>query len=216
LLKRSFIVNGLGIALLIIALAIIYIASFLRQEPAGFQGNQLTPSRLSPSFELTNQNGSKVRWSDYRGEYIVLTFLYTNCHELCPVIAHKLQQTHSVIKEQTAKVRFVAISLDPDRDTPDSINEFMETWGLDSWDYLVGAEELLLPLWQHYWVGTLIQQSTGNAPTKDRAYGEYTINHASPVHLIDQRGYAHVAYGSFFESSELTNDILYLIKIQES
>ena len=213
--KRTFIVNGLGIALLIIALAIIYISSFLRQEPGGFQGNQLDPPRSSLDFELTNQNGIKTRWSDYRGKYLVLTFLYTNCRELCPVIANKIQQTQTAISEKTDQVRFVAISLDPERDTPDSIREFMMRWNLNSWDYLVGSEDLHEPLWQHYWVGTLFQESIENTDTSNRAYGEYAINHASPVHLIDQNGYAHVAYSSLFESHELTNDILYLVKINE-
>ena len=214
--KRNFIVNGLGIALLIIALAIIYISSFIRQEPAGYQGNQLEPPRVSPDFELTNQNGATIQWSDYRGKYIVLTFLYTNCRELCPVIANKLQKTNASIKDKSDQVRFVAISLDPERDTPASIKTFMATWGLDSWDYLVGTEEILAPLWQHYWVGNLAAEPTNNSTTQNRAYGEYAINHASPVHLIDQRGFAHVAYSSLFESGELTNDILYLIKTQRS
>lgn len=213
--QRTLIVNGLGITLLIIALAIIYISSFLRQEPGGFQGNQLAPPRASPDFELTNQNGIKTQWSDYRGKHIVLTFLYTNCRELCPVIANKIQQSQASIKEKTDQVHFVAISLDPERDTPDSIKDFMLKWNLDSWDYLVGSKDQLEPLWQHYWVGALLQQPTNDTGAADKAYGKYAINHASPVHLIDQNGYAHVAYSSLFQSDELTNDILYLLKIQE-
>ncbi len=48
---------------------------------------------------------------------------------------------------------FVAISVDPERDTVERVHEYTESWGmLDKWSFLVGAEETLRPIWKGYYL----------------------------------------------------------------
>jgi len=58
----------------------------------GFAGGELSPPQPTPDFTLTDQSGRKVSMSDQRGKLVLVTFLYTNCPDVCPLITQNLNQ----------------------------------------------------------------------------------------------------------------------------
>lgn len=96
--------------------------------------------------EVIDQNGRKLRfYSDVLRERVVLiSFIFTNCEYSCPMLAQKLKQARALmvpaIKDE---VWFVTLSVDPERDTPESMKQFAERQGVDEshWIFLTGDKQ---------------------------------------------------------------------------
>ena len=72
-------------------------------------GMVLESSDAALSFELQDQFGELVALADYGGKVVALTFLYTYCPDICPVVAGHLQRTHQMLGDDSGEVAFVAV-----------------------------------------------------------------------------------------------------------
>ena len=93
---------------------------------------------------LLAQDGRSLRfYADVLKERVVLiNFVFTECGESCPLITHKLLQARGLLGAQARDVRYVSISIDPERDTPQTMTQFARKHGaLDpEWLWLTGAK----------------------------------------------------------------------------
>jgi len=170
-------------------------------QPPAFRGTALDPPRAVEDFTLHDQFDKPVRLSAFRGRVAVLTFLYTSCPDVCPIIAGKLRSTVESLGEAGRGIAIVVVTVDPERDTVERMRAYSEQHRmLDRWHFVTGGMQALRPVWEYYWVGTV---------RKDRK-GE--VMHQSPVHLIDRQGKIRVVYGSGFEAADLAHDIRLLLK----
>lgn len=113
------------------------------------QPQPLKPKRDPAAYftdrELLTQDGRKVRfYSDVlKGRMVVLSTMYTNCEEACPLITEQLKKISEHLGDQLGKgIFFVAISSDPARDTPSALNAYAarhKTVG-PGWIYLTGKK----------------------------------------------------------------------------
>lgn len=170
------------------------------QEPT-FRGTVLDPPRAARDFTLTDQFGKHVRPSDFRGRVVVLTFLYTSCPDVCPIIADKLRKTVEPLGDPMPDVAVLVVTVDPERDTTDRVYAYSQQHKmLDRWHFLIGEARELRPIWEYYWVGQV------------RKVEEGEVIHSSPVHLADRHGKIRVVFGSRFEPSDLAHDIRALLR----
>ncbi len=173
------------------------------RRPA-FQGTPLDPPRDSLDFMLTDQFGQRLRLTELRGRVVVLTFLYTACPDLCPLVTQKIREVGRLLDDKRRDLAFLAVTVDPQRDTVPAIAEYSRRWGmLHRWRFLTGSERELEPIWRYYWVGEIRREAIGGAA----APATYDVQHLAPVHLIDRDGRVRVAYGSNFRPAELAHDI---------
>lgn len=155
--------------------------------PVRAQGNdwkRLDADEPAPAFALTDQNGQSVSLADLRGRAIILTFLFTHCTDVCPVLPVMLnrvdQQLSAAEKKRT---RFVGISIDPQRDTPSRLSAFMKESGLDDsrWTLLTGTMAAV----------TKVAAEYGVVVRPDPQFG---FVHNTVVILIDYRGREKVEF----------------------
>jgi protein SCO1/2 len=173
-----------------------------------FQGTSLDPPRAVLDFALADQHGERVRLNDLRGAVVVLTFLYTSCTDVCPLVAGKLREADRLLGALGRDVSFLAVTVDPERDTPARMTEYSTRWQVpERWHFLTGAVRELEPIWRYYWVGAIRRAARGDAAT----IADYEVEHAAPVHLIDRAGRIRVAYGSGFRPAELSHDLEILL-----
>lgn len=80
---------------------------------------------------LLAHDGRTLRfYSDVLKDRIVLVnFVFTECGEACPLITQKLIQTRAILGAQAREVRFASISIDPERDTPQTLTAFAKKQG---------------------------------------------------------------------------------------
>lgn len=154
----------------------------------------------APDFTLTDGvSGRPVTLSAQRGQVVALTFLYTNCPDVCPLTATRFKAAQAELQSDASRVTFIAVSVDPDRDTPAAVQVFSAAHGLGSnWFYLVGARAQLAPVWVAYGIGVQV--------------GSTTVTHNDAVYLIDRSGRERVLLHSEDLAADLTNDLRALLK----
>ena len=120
-----------------------------------------------PKFALMNQSGHVIRAEDLRGRAAIISFLFTNCHDTCPVVTARLAQAQAEVLAAglSSSVRFVSITVDPTTDTPDVLRKYAERFGADTtnWDFLTGRPEEVGPVVRAMKVFTTHERGIGHA-----------------------------------------------------
>ena len=84
---------------------------------------RLPDSSEAPDFALRDQDGTTVSMSSQRGRFTLVTFLYTNCPDVCPLIAEHLNTALRQLGTTRADTRVLAVSVDPKGDTPSAVRQ---------------------------------------------------------------------------------------------
>jgi protein SCO1 len=145
------------LALVIIAGGVVYFSSAFLKEPQGYQGTEL--GAIAPDFQLTDQDGSVINLSDFRGKVVVLTFMDSKCQDTCPVTAAHFRAAYRELKPEEAKqVVFLGINVNVEANTVSDMLEATREWHLDEisgWHFLTGNHEGLEPVWEDYGVAAV-------------------------------------------------------------
>jgi protein SCO1/2 len=151
----------------------------------------LPQSRTVPDLSLTDQDGQPVSLSQLQGKWTVLFFGYTFCPDICPTTLAQLRQIKSGLpREAVDKLRIVLVSVDPDRDTPQQLKQYLAYFD----EQFVG---LRAPV--------NILQKLANAVSipyipADTSKPNYTVNHSGNLALLGpdgtQRGFIRAPLNS--------------------
>lgn len=115
-----------------------------------FQPIQVLPRmQLAPAFSLIDQNNAPLTSEDLRGRITLYTITYSNCPLPCYNINETLREIQSRLDEahlDGIEVNFVTISIDPDRDTPEVLNAYVQSIGADTsnWRFATTSNKALL------------------------------------------------------------------------
>ena len=106
------------------------------------------PGDEVPDFQLTDQNGKRIGFHQYRGRVVVLTFIYTRCPlpDYCPLMTDNFAQIGKGLKagsESKPQIQLLSITLDPEYDTPKVLREYaaQHSEGSRQWDYATGTKD---------------------------------------------------------------------------
>lgn len=167
-------------------------------NPSGLQGTDLG-STPAPDFRLTDQFGKPISLSQFHGEPVVLTFLYTHCPDVCPLTAEKLHSAQLQLGKDASHVMMLAVSVDPKRDDKAAALNFSQEHKLTTnWHYLIGSENELSSVWNAYSVYAQPETST-------------TSMHTSAVYVIDKEGRERIFLGGDFAPAQLASDLKVLL-----
>src|SRR4029450_4869107 len=149
-----------------------------------FAGGELDPPQPTPDFTLTDQSGQKVSMTDQRGKLVLLTFLYTNCPDVCPLITQNLNQALQMLGAKRDDVRVLAVSVDPEGDTPKAVDAYEKAHQLPpQFHYLIGTRDELTEVWKKYDVAAV-------------ASDPELVDHSAYTMLVDANGEGRVIYDS--------------------
>ncbi len=213
---------GIIAAVLVMVLAACSLTS--NEPPDELRGTVLTAKDDATPFTLLNQLGMPTSLSDYRGKVVLLTFLYTNCPDVCPITTNQLRDIYEALGETVNEAAIVAISVDPERDTVQVAFEYSERWKMtDRWSYLVGADAALAPIWKAYYLDPAALRpsadikAAADAQENQQAAGidalvqeSFLVIHSAPIYLIDREGRLRVVFTQPFETADLIHDVQYL------
>ncbi len=160
------------------------------------------------SYKLINQNGEQVTFpEDILGSITVMGFIYTHCPDICPMTTHNMYLTEKDLKEQgITNVKFVALSFDPERDTPEVLTKFAKMRELDfnSWTLLTGNNVIINDLMRRFDVKAIKTDES----LDEEGLPEYSMMHTDRISLIDSKGSLRKNYkGSTLNIEELVDDI---------
>jgi protein SCO1/2 len=160
-------------------------------EPAGF-ARAVAEAQPAPDFALTDQDGRPVSLASLRGHVLLLDFIYTHCPGPCPILTGRHVAVQRALPPELAEqVRFVSISLDPARDTPEAMRAYASARGADlaRWSFLTGEQDVVVDVLERYGVGA--------KPGKN---GE--IDHLVITYLIDAEGRIARRFGGLEHRTE--------------
>ena len=145
----------------------ISVAAFIAcSSPEMFRGTELTARAPATSFTLTNQFSRSVSLDDYRGKVVLLTFLYTNCPDICPLTASNIREAYELLESDAEEFAMVAISVDPERDTVEEALAFSQHWQMaDRWDFLTGQRAELERIWRAYYIDPSVDSGSDSHET---------------------------------------------------
>lgn len=160
------------------------------------------------NYSLINQDSTEVIFPEnIVGHITVMGFIYTNCPDICPMTTHNMYLTEKKLKEDgIGNVKFVAISFDPDRDSPEVLTKFAEVRDLDfnSWTLLTGSKNTINDLMKRFDVKAIKTDENIDEDGKP----EYSMMHTDRISLIDANGILRKNYkGSTLNIEELITDI---------
>lgn len=90
--------------------------------------SEIDPPRPITEFTFTADDGLPLSLSNLRGRYVLLAFGYTHCPDVCPSNLLEFRQVKRALGEQAEDVAFVFISVDPDRDSPEFLNRYLQRY----------------------------------------------------------------------------------------
>jgi protein SCO1 len=161
-------------------------------------GSEASPPKPAPPLALRNYKGESVDISRWRGDAVLVTFLYTHCPDVCPLIATNLGFALRLMPPKVAaKVRLVAVSVDPRGDTPKAVAAFLARHGVaGEMEYLIGSAHELGRVWEAWNVGS----------ERDAGKPEF-VNHTGIVYGVGASGKITTLYASNFQPSEIAHDV---------
>lgn len=99
--------------------------------------------------EWTNQSGKEVELEEFKGKPVVFTMFFASCNYACPILVYDMKKIESKLSPEELKdYQFVLVSIDPERDTPQALNEYAKKFNLDTnrWSLLTGDKDDVLEL----------------------------------------------------------------------
>jgi protein SCO1/2 len=164
----------------------------------GYRGQVLTPVRPAPATVLRDSLGRTVDLARYRGRALLVTFLYTHCPDVCPLIAAKLGAVRARLGTAAARrVALVAISVDPGGDTPQTAAAFLRAHALTGqMEYLLGSPAQLGRVWAAWNVGS--QRDAGRPDL---------VAHSALVYGITAHGALATVYDPQFDPATVVHDV---------
>ena len=140
-------------------------------------------------FSLTGTGGKTVTDQDFRGRYMLVFFGFTHCPEICPAELQVIAQALDKLGDKAKQVVPVFITLDPERDTPQVIAEYVKSFG-PNFVGLTGTPDEIAAAAKAYRVAYTKIEDKSSATN-------YTIDHSALAYLMYQQGryVAHFAYG---------------------
>ena len=191
-------------ALLVIALGLLAWPALAQAHEAKHEQHEerLPTIGAAPDFALTSQDGAEVTLAALRGKVVAVTFIYTSCPDVCPMLTDKMARVQDELgPDFGSKIAFVSITTDPERDTPEVLKGYAEAFeaNLAGWSFLTGEPAAVLDVAHRY--GVAVAKA---------ADGQ--VDHTMLTTLIDRQGTMRVQYlGYRFDEEEFRHDLQSLV-----
>ncbi len=170
------------------------------------------PPQSAPDFTLTDQLGQQQSLSGMRGKPVALTFIYTHCRDVCPIISANMHRAYGLLGDRVAQIGLLAVTVDPERDDIQRARAYSDSIGLTGeWHFLTGSRPQLEAVWAAY--GIDAQKASGQSGQAGGGSPE-VIEHAAPVFLIDKHGRVRAMLPTDVSADDIAHDLRILLAEQ--
>ena len=157
----------------------------------------------APEFTLISQDNETFRLKDLRGKVVLITFIYTRCPDVCPILTDKFKRIQDELGEKFGKTVFmISITIDPEYDRPAVLRQYAERFGADlsGWAFLTGDKEDITEVAKSYGIYF-----------KEESPGLFT--HTVLTFLVNEDGQIVKVYaGAYYSVNEVLHDINELLE----
>jgi protein SCO1 len=131
-------------------------------------------------FALVGEDGRTVTDETYRGKWLLVYFGYTHCPDACPTALNTIAAALDLLDQETrARLQPIFVTVDPERDTPAVMKDYVGAFEGAGIVGLSGTPEQVTAIERAYRI---------NALRHDESGGDYSIDHTSMIHIMDSTG----------------------------
>jgi protein SCO1/2 len=171
----------------------------------GLRSGSFEPPLETPGFNLDGSNGKKLSPRDYLGKVVILEFGYTFCEEVCPVTLARLTEVYKKLGSAARDVQLIYVTVDPKRDTPERLCEYLAAFN-PSFLGATGNFEELEAVRKAY--GVAARQVVSPNPAL-----AYAVDHSSSLFLVDRQGKLRCLVPFGTPAGDILHDVEFLLKI---
>jgi len=148
-------------------------------------------------FQLTDQRGKPVSDQAFRGRYMLIYFGYSLCPDVCPTTLAVMAQALEKLGGKSSQVVPVFITIDPERDTPKVLDEYMKSFG-PTFVGPTGSSDQIKTVEKRYRVYAVKKPLEG---------GNYGMDHSSVIYLMGPDGKMVSFYDEAVSPDDLAKDL---------
>lgn len=188
--------------------AVLILGACSEGKQTAFNAIDVTGADYAKGFTLTDHDGQPRTLADFKGKVVAMFFGYTQCPDVCPTTMSEMVAVKQALnaggRADGDKLQVLFVTVDPERDTPAIMKNYMEAFDPSFVALYAGSPEQLTALAKDYKV--YYKKVEGKTP------GSYTMDHSAGLYLYDPQGRLrlYARYGSGVES--LTADIRQLLQ----
>jgi protein SCO1/2 len=175
--SRRFVLAACLLGALVIMGAGALLVLAHRDTPRGAAGTLLA-SAIGGPFRLVDQNGKTVTDADLKGKWSLVYFGYTHCPDACPTALNDIAIALDQLGPKREAVRSVFITVDPERDTPEVLKDYVASFDAPILA-LSGSPEEIARAAKAYRVYYAKHPEPG---------GDYSMDHSSVIYVMDPEG----------------------------
>ncbi len=166
---------------------------------AEFAGTKATPTKPAPPLKLEDSLGRPVNIEDYRGNAVLVTFIYDHCPDICPLIVGNLHTAQNELRSEANQLQIIAVSVDPKGDTPKTVNAFLKEHQMTGrMEYLIGPRPQLERVWRDWHI---VSKAT---PTKN---SPAAVEHSALIYGVSGSGELTTLYPANFKPAQIVHDV---------
>ncbi len=166
-------------------------------DNSAYSGGEATPPKAAPELKLKNSLGQPVDLTEYKGKAVLLTFIYTHCPDICPLIVSHLKTAQAELGSKAKNLQIVAVSTDPRGDTPKTVAAFLAEHGMTGkMQYLIGNRKELGHVWTDW-----------NIVVNPAKSGRDLVEHSALIYGIAADGKVTTLYPANFSPSQIVHDV---------
>jgi protein SCO1 len=172
-----FLIAAAALAALVVLGTGGYLAVMFQHNPQGVAGSPLA-SAIGGPFQLVDQNGNTVTEAALKGKWSLVYFGYTHCPDACPTALNDISIALSELGAKRDQVRPIFITVDPERDTPKVLKDYVTAFDAPILG-LTGTPEQVAKAAKDYRVYYAKHPEVG---------GDYSMDHSSVIYVMDPEG----------------------------
>lgn len=140
-----------------------------------------SPNRYLTNFSLTDAQGQPVSRANLKGDFLVMSFVFTTCSTYCPIVSRRMEEIQKLTANQP-DVRLVTLTVDPEDDTAPVLAKYGRRFNANSnrWCFLTGADSMINDV-----VGSILPPDTNSS----FAFLPGNYAHSDRIALVTPQGH---------------------------
>jgi protein SCO1 len=199
--RKRFVVAALAIVLLGTVAAAALNARLARAPE--LHGTVLEPPLPAAEFALTTSGGDRIGPQHFRGSVVVLFFGFTNCPDVCPLTLQRLAGAMDALGDRADGVQVILVSVDPERDTPEAVDDYARRFHA-RFAGVTGTEEELRQVASRYGIFFAANPVDGETG--------YTVDHSASTLVLDRNGRLRMIWPFDTQAEDFASDLAWLLR----
>ena len=168
----------------------------------------LPEPRVIADFALVDDEGAPFSLDNLRGQWSLIFFGYTHCPDVCPSTLYDLKLVHEKLEQLNGDAetnhQVLFASVDPERDTPEQLNKYVDYFHPD-FIGVTGPQEQLAPLTMQLGIAYRIEEHEAGAT-------QYNVDHSVSILLMNPEGRLHGVFPAPHDADKMAGELAAVIK----